>query len=161
MYNLACSNGNTFITFDDLLSSTTVPNGYNNINWDNARTQTKTTNTSGYYTGIVSAPNSIFNYFGRDITMESANSNLFTMHSFAIAAAWYDNLQLTVVGYNSNNIIASNTFTIQVFSVSYLTLTGYVGLDKVIFSTSGGTKNAAVSGSGTHFAMDNICLSFI
>ncbi|UJR19531.1 hypothetical protein I4U23_022661 [Adineta vaga] len=31
-----CTNGNTFITFDDLPSMTTVPNDYKNLDWDNS-----------------------------------------------------------------------------------------------------------------------------
>jgi hypothetical protein len=44
--------------------------------------------------------------------------------------------------------------------VSYLTFNGYSGLDTVIFTTSGGTKDPAAASSGTQFAMDNICLTF-
>jgi hypothetical protein len=95
------------------------------------------------------------------MTMTSANSSLINLHSLVVAAAWYDNLQLTIVGYNSNVVIVTNTYTIQVFTASYLTFTGYTGLDTIVFSTSGGTKNANVAGSGTQFAMDNICLNFI
>ncbi len=96
------------------------------------------------------------------MTMKSANSSLITLYSAVAAAAWYDNLQLTVVGYHSNATIINNTFTLQVFTVSYLTFIGYSRLDTIIFSTSGGTQNAVVNGtgSGEHFTMDNICLSF-
>ncbi|CAF1496276.1 unnamed protein product [Adineta steineri] len=153
-----CMNGNVVITFDDLTSG--IPTGYNNINWTNASPTTATTNTSGYYTATVSGNKSIFNPGGTPMTMTSANGSLFTLYSIAIAAAWYDNLQLTVVGYSSTVVIANNTYTLQVFTVSYLTFRGYSGLDTVKFSTSGGTKNANVGGSGTQFGMDNICLSF-
>jgi hypothetical protein len=83
-----------------------------------------------------------------------------TLYSLAVAAAWNDNLQLKIVGYNSNVVIRNNTYTLQVFTVSYLIFTGYSGLDNITFTTFGGTKNPIVNGSGTHFAMDNICLSF-
>lgn len=148
------------MTFDSLSSSAAVPSGYSNIIWTNANTHTAAANTSGYYTGTVSSPYSIYNPGGSPMTMTSANSSLITLYTLAAAAAWYDNLQLAVVGYNSNVVIATNTFTLQVFTVSYLTFTGYSGLDTITFTTSGGTKNAGVGGSGTHFAMDNICLSF-
>jgi hypothetical protein len=89
--------------------------------------------------------------------MKSAKNKLITLCS---AAAWYDNLKLTVVGYNSNVVIVTNTFTLQIFTLSNLTFIGYSGLDTITFTTPGETKNSAVNGSGTHFAMDNICLSF-
>jgi hypothetical protein len=92
--------------------------------------------------------------------MTSANGCLMTLYSLAVAAAWYDNLQLTIVGYNSNVVIVTNTYTLQVFTVSYINFTGYSGLDTIVFSTSGGTQNAAVNYTGTQFGMDNIYLSF-
>ena len=49
---------------------------------------------------------------------------------------------------------------LDTMGVSYLRLTGYTGLDRITFTTSGGTHNAGVTGSGTHFSMDNICLQF-
>ncbi len=96
------------------------------------------------------------------MTMTNATTSLFTLHSAAAAAAWNDNLELTIVGYRSNVVIANNTFILQVFTVSYLTFSGYSQLDTAVFSTSGGTLNPNVNGtgSGTHFAMDNLCLSF-
>jgi hypothetical protein len=147
---LACSNGDTVLTFDDLTSGESVPNGYGNIVWRNPYVATNANNTNGYYTGAVSRPNTIFNPLGYPMTMKSANSSLITLHSAAAAAAWDDNLQLTVVGYRSNVVIVTNTFTLQVFTVSYLTFIGYTGLDKIEFKTS----------DDENFAMDNVCLSF-
>jgi hypothetical protein len=80
--------------------------------------------------------------------MKSVKNKLITLYS---AAAWHDNLQLTVVGYNSNVLIVNN---------SYLTFIGYSGLDTINFTASGRTSNAGLIGGGTHFAMDNIFLSF-
>jgi hypothetical protein len=97
---------------------------------------------------------------GSPMTMRSANSSLINLHSLAVAAAWDDNLQLTIVGYNSNVTIITSNYTLQVFTVSFLTFTGYTGLDTIIFTTSGGTQDPNVGGSGTYIAVDNICLSF-
>ncbi len=137
-----------------------MPSGYNNIVWTDAYTLTTSTNTSGYFTATVSLPNTIYNGGGSPMTMETANSSLITLHSLAVAAAWYDNLQLTVVGYNSNVVIVTNTFTLQVFTLSHLTFTGYTGLDTITFTTSGGTQDLNVAYIGTQFGIDNICLSF-
>jgi hypothetical protein len=97
---------------------------------------------------------------GSPMTMTSANSSLINLHSLAVAAAWYDNLQLTIVGYNSNVTIVTSTYTLQVFTASFLTFTGYTGLDTITFTTSGGTQDPNVGGGGEHFAMDDICLNF-
>jgi hypothetical protein len=138
-----------------------IPSGYNNINWTNAYAAFKYFfAVSGYNTAAVSGNQTLFNGFGNPMTMTNAISSLFTLHSAAAAAAWDDNLQLTIVGYRSNVVIANNTFILQVFTVSYLTFSGYSQLDTAVFSTSGGTLNPTVSSSGTHFAIDNLCLSF-
>ena len=157
-YFLGCSIGNTFITFDDLTSTGTVPNGYNNLLWTTASAYLPSSNTNGYFTALTTSPYNIFNPFGNPLTIGTANANLITLYSLVAAAAWYDNLQLTVNGYNSNTIVVTTTVTLQVFTPSYLTFTGFTGLDKIIFTASGGTKNSGVTGSGTQFAMDNICL---
>ena len=148
------------ITFDDLPTLTAIPNGYNNINWTNAYTHTAMTNTSGYNTGIVSKNNTSYNGDGNPVIMTTSSGCHFTLNSLSVAAAWNDNLQLTIVGYNSNVVIQNKTYTLQVFTLSNLTFSGYVGLDKIIFSTSGGTKNPAVSFIGEQYAMDNIYITF-
>jgi hypothetical protein len=102
----------------------------------------------------------MYNSNGTPMTMTSANSSLINLYSLFVAAAWNDNLQLTIVGYKSYVVIVNNTYTLQVFTMSYLTFTGYTGLDKITFTTSGGTKSSIATDPGKHFAMDNICLSF-
>jgi hypothetical protein len=102
----------------------------------------------------------MYNSRGASMSMTSSNSNLINLQSLAVAAAWNDNLQLTIVGYNSNVTIITSNYTLQVFTVSFLTFTGYTGLDTIIFTTSGGTQDPNVGGSGTYIAVDNICLSF-
>ncbi|UJR12695.1 hypothetical protein I4U23_016869 [Adineta vaga] len=159
--NEDCGNGSTFITFDDLTAGTAVPNGYSNIDWNNAVVYNSFHAVNGYTTGTVSKNCTSMNSGGNPMTMTRTGSTLFTLHSAAIAAAWYDNLQLNVVGYRSNSTIANYTYTLQVFSVSNIKFIGYSNLDEVIFSTSNGTQNPSVSGIGTHYAMDNLCISVI
>jgi hypothetical protein len=95
------------------------------------------------------------------MNMTTADGRLFTLNSAAVAAAWYDNLTLAVTGYHSGAIIRNQTFILQVFTASYLNFSGYSGLDTVIFSTFGGTKNPNVTNNGMQFGMDNVCLTFI
>lgn len=158
---LACTTGGaTLIMFDDTTCSGSVLNGYTNIDWSNAALHTASSSTNGYYTGTVSLPCSIYNSGGSAMSMDSSNGSLITLYSAAIAAAWYDNLQLRIVGYRSGAVVADQTFTLQVFSLTTPAFIGYTNLDSITFSTSGGTKNSGVTGSGTHLAIDNICLTF-
>jgi hypothetical protein len=156
-----CVTDNSLITFDDQTAYAAVPNGYKNILWTNAYVYTYSTNVSGYYTAIVSHSNIIYNGGSNPVTLQTSTGLFFNLNSLAVAAAWYDNLLLHVVGYKSNVVIANNTFTLQVYTVSYINFTGYSALDTVVFSTSGGTQNPVVVGGGPYFGMDNICLNFI
>lgn len=115
---------------------------------------------SGYHTAIVSRSNVVFNYHAKPMTMRSTIGHFFNFHSATMAAAWHDNLKLTVVGSRSNAVTVNNSFILQVFKASYIIFTGFIELDTIKFTTYGGTKNAAVPSAGEHFAMDDICLSF-
>lgn len=155
-----CPSNATLITFDTILTGTSIPNGYNNLTWTCAQSRQPTTNDGGSLTAMVTAPTIVFNGLGLPMTIQSATGSFFNLYSFAVAATWRDNLQLTVAGYRSNVTIALNTYTLQVFSVSYLTFTGYVRLDKIIFTASGGTPHPNLSGTIQVFAIDNLCLGF-
>jgi hypothetical protein len=145
MFNICivCVTDNSLIKFDDQTAYAAVKN----LLW---------TNVSGYYTAIVSHPNIIYDGGANLVTIQTTNGLFFNLDYLEVAAAWYDNLLLHVVGYKSNVVIANNTFTLQVFTVPRI-----YRIRQVDFKTSGGTKHPAVSSIGTHFAMDNVCLSFI
>lgn len=150
------------MTFDDLPSAQApIPNPYYNIAWINGYCIPRTFygNTNGYFTATISGNNTLFNLNGNPLTMASTNSNLITLNSAVAAAAWRDNLLLTVTGYRSGAIIQNQVFTLQVFTPNYLTFDGYSKLDTVLFSTSGGTKSPIVTSDGQQFAMDNIYLA--
>lgn len=155
-----CPSITTTINFDDLSSGVSVPNGYNNMNWTSASCHAGSSTSGGYVTATVSSPNSIFNAFAAPMTIASTTGCTFTLLSAAVAAAWNDNLQLRVVGYFSGTIVASHIYTLQVFSISNLAFNGFSGIDHVIFTSSGGTKNPSVTSSGTHFAMDDLQISY-
>ncbi|CAF1002532.1 unnamed protein product, partial [Adineta steineri] len=157
---IVCGNRSKLLTFDDLPSNGLIPNGYYGINWDNEWVQHNDLPMSGYATSTVSGNNTSYNEGGTPMTMTGANGTLFTLNSAVIAAAWNDNLQLTVVGYRSNAVIANNTFILQVYTFSSITFYGYSELDSAVFSTSGGIQNPNVIGGGEHYGMDNLCLSF-
>lgn len=162
LFFAVCPSSTIPVTFDDL-SGGSVPNGYKNINWSNALLYSTSANTCGYYTGVVTRPFAIYVSTGLLMTMTSANGSLFSLYSAAVASAWMDNLQLTAIGYQSNTVVSSQTFTVQVFTLSIIAFSGYSGLDKVTFSASGGTPNSAAGGSSSwkQFTMDDICLTFM
>lgn len=161
---LVCADDGILVTFDDLQGTkAAIPMPYNNINWINGHTIHRDVygNKSGAYTATVSGNNALFNAKGSPLNMISIDGKLIKLHSAVAAALWHDNLLLTVTGYRSSIIIREQTFTLQVFTPNYIIFDGYLELDAVLFSTSGGTKNPYVPGNGQHFGMDNICLTFI
>ncbi|UJR34490.1 hypothetical protein I4U23_021898 [Adineta vaga] len=159
-----CGYGETLLTFDDLQFPFygDIPDGYQNFNWDNAGAiRIDALPVSGYHTAVVSGTYALYNTNAFPMNMSRVNGSRFTLHSAALTAAWNDNLQLRVIGYRSNIVVANNTFTLQVFTVSNLTFHGYSALDTAVFSSSGGTNNPYVLNfTGFQFAMDNLCLSF-
>lgn len=98
----------------------------------------------------------VFNAFENPLTIQSINGNRFSLYAASVAAAWNDNLQLTVVGYRSDVPVINTSFTLSVFTITNIEFNGYVELDKVIFSSSGGTTNSMVAYLGKQFAMDNV-----
>ena len=159
---LECGENDTLITFDDLSTGGQIPPGYFNMIWDNANYHNRTTHgvSSGYYTATVSGNYISYNANGNSMHIRLFNGSLLTLKSAVIAAAWNDNLQLEIVGYRSDSVIINRTFTLQVFEGQYLNFTGYSRLNKVSFSSFGGTRNSNVRGDGHFFAMDDLCCSF-
>lgn len=150
----------TLITFDDLTdngSGTPIANGYAGLNWNNFYVL----NTvdygvpSGYLAGMVSANNVAFNAYGNEAII---SDSVFTLNSAYLTAAWNDNLQVEVKGYNGVNLLYDNTYTLSSTAPTLINF-NYVGVDDVTFDSSGGTQNPNYAGSGPHFAMDNMTIN--
>ena len=161
---LIASNANALvINFDDLdtaLSYTEVPSGYNSYNWNNFFALNGNSSTyinSGYHVGIVSQANVAFNANGNPAYI--SKSNFFNLHSGYFTAAWNNDLQLTVTGFadeGGTNQKYISTYTLQTTAPSKITF-NWTGIRRVLFSSSGGV-DAGYSGSGTHFALDNLSI---
>jgi hypothetical protein len=151
------------ITFDDLTdygSGSWISNGYAGLNWDNfgvLNAPAYSTN-SGYQNGVVSGTNVAFNSGGNQAITSSGST--FTFESAYFAAAWNDGLAVLVQGYNGASLIDSISFLVNT-SGPLLQTFNWNGIDKVVFSSSGGTKNINFDANygGTMFAMDNMTIS--
>lgn len=162
--NFTCTAPRTLITFDDLPSTTTqslVSNGYFALNWLNvyySYVNSQVTG-SGYYTALSSGLYDALNGYGNTMTITSAPGAVFNISSFIAAAAWNDNLQLSMIGKRNGTTIYSQNIILQVTSLAVVTL-NWTHVDAVSFSTSGGTVNSRFAGrySGNQFAMDNLCV---
>jgi len=98
----------TLITFDDLgtevYGNTPIQNGYAGLNWNNFYYVTPGIEfqSSGYYAGMVSAPNVGFNGYRHPASFSS--STPFTLDSAYLMSAFKSNLWVRVTGYNSDGV---------------------------------------------------------
>lgn len=152
------------ITFDNLPNSTggsSVPNGYQGLNWGNfyyLNGLTNIYNPSGYAVGVMSPNNVVFNAGGNAATI-TRSSLPFDFVSAYLTAAWNDNLQLKVLGYTGSTITYSNMYTLSATNPTFITF-NYLGITEVYFASSGGTPHTNYTSASKHqFVMDNVSIT--
>lgn len=140
------------LTFEGFSSMSSVPNGYGGLNWSNFSVNSPTS-TSGYLNGIVSGTSVAYNSFANPASISS--STAFTLNNAFFTGAWNNGLTIHVTGsgvtnYSTDIVVNTTAPTNYVFN--------WTGLTSVNFSSFGGTP-AGYSGSGAHFAMDNLTIN--
>ncbi|HVM47815.1 MAG TPA: immunoglobulin domain-containing protein [Candidatus Acidoferrum sp.] len=158
--------GAELITFDDLPDSfdgDLVLNGYGGLNWENFYEvnglEQATNGPNGYTEAVVSPNNVVFNAYASPAYILGPGAP-FNLHAAYLTAAWNDNLQVQVLGFTGTNTPAyDHTYTL---SATYPTLIvfNYSNVTEVEFISSGGKQHPGYTGSGEHFAMDNVAVSF-
>jgi hypothetical protein len=148
------------ITFEGLGDGAGVPNGYAGLNWQNMYTLNATTyvgGNSGYNHGRVSGDMVAYNGFADPAAVLEGTSP-FTLNSGWFTAAWNDGLQLDMTGYVGGvaTYFASNILNTN--GPSFLTF-DWMNLSSVSFASSGGVDNESLSGSGEHFAVDDLTVN--
>lgn len=146
-------------TFDDLAApegGLTVPNGYLGVNWNNFSYLSGSVAGGGYIPGTLSPSNCAYNAFANPASISSPDP--FDFHSAYLTAAWNDYLQLEVKGYNRGVLAYDQTYTLQATMPTLINF-DYLGVTEVDFISSGGTNHPGYTGTGTHFAMDNVLLA--
>ena len=191
-------NAQTLITFDDFQASrsafsifgpTPVGGGspflpfhsaYQGLNWNNFYATDAAhldVNPSGYQAGIISGPNVAYNSYANPAYISGPR---FSLVSAYLTAAWTDNLQVEIKGYD--DVIPGpsgyapspvNPFPVfdEVFNLSATTPTlihiSYTGYVKEVIFTSGIAFGQIpihhedyFNHYGLHFAMDNVTIKF-
>jgi autotransporter-associated beta strand protein len=151
----------TLITFDNITvpsgSNLPISNGYAGLNWSNFYAlNTKTYQPSGYVNGVVSPSNVGFNGYGNPATF-SVTTGSFTLVSGYFTGSWNNGLTVDVTGLSHGQVVDSTSFVVNTSGPTLETF-NWAGVDTVQFLSSGGVQDASFSGSGTHFAVDNITL---
>jgi photosystem II stability/assembly factor-like uncharacterized protein len=154
------TNNTTLIVFDDLPENTSgipVTNGYAGLNWNNFY-ETDGLNfaagNSGYHAGVVSTNNLIADGLGNPASI--TNSTPFGLVSGYFTAAWNDNLQLEIQGYNGGVLVYDVTNILSATNSTFISL-NFLSVTRVTFIPSGGTPHLAYGpSSAQHFAADNL-----
>jgi hypothetical protein len=114
---------------------------------------------NGYTTGLNSGIFVAFNSFGQQMSMSVPIGQYFQLNSLVLAAAWNNNLTLTIKGTHANVLMYQTVVTLQVASKTTLYTLNWSGIDNVTFNSTGGTPYAGLNGVGTQFVLDDLNIS--
>jgi hypothetical protein len=153
----------TLITFDDLPESQNtqvIPNGYAGLNWHYFGSLTPTlrygTQQNGYQAGVVSPDNVAYNRGANTVSISRAGS--FDLLSGYLTAAWYDNLQVEVLGYVGSTLTYSNIYAPSATAPTLFNF-DYLGVTEVDFSSFGGSVHPDYNDGGEMFVLDNLTVN--
>ncbi len=160
---------NHVLTFDDIsnasnIQSNTIPNGYGGLNWVNAlylntTWERVTYGWNGYTTGLSSGIFVALNANGQQMAMHVPVGQYFQLNSVVLAAAWNNNLMVTIKGTRANVLIYQTVVNLQVSSKTTLYTFKWPGIDTITFASTGGTPYPGLSGVGTEFVLDDVDIS--
>ena len=139
------------LTFDDIYTGdylTTIPNGYGGFNWEQFGVIKGSTSFpgSGHDKGTVSGEYVAFNILSNVATIYK--SSTFDFNGAYLTAAWRDELFIKIDGYLGSTLLYTQTVTVDNTGPTWF-IFDFCCIDRLVFSSW------AVSGSSTHFAMDN------
>ena len=162
------ASGANLITFDDLSETANgryVPNGYQGMVWSNLwcfnailATNRPEVGVSGYYYGMASASNVVYNAYGTPAEIDSPGTN-FNFLSTYLTGAWNSNLNIEVQGFNDGNLLYSTTVVASATSPTPFAF-NYLNIDQLTFNSFGGLP-AGFQDTGEHFVMDNFSFEFV
>jgi hypothetical protein len=145
------------LTFDNLgVTEGPVPNGYGLLQWQNFFYMSVTHDGTGYANSLVSPYNVAYDGFGTNATI---SGGMFSLNSAYLTAAWVNGLQVEVKGFSGSALTYDNTYTVNTTGPTLINF-NYQGVTEVEFIPSGGTPAFSGGYNGTHFAMDNLDVTF-
>lgn len=157
LFALASLANAEILTFDDIGStseSVFIPDGYGGFEWidfyyNNMSTPSQ---TNGYNNGLVSGEYAAHNSGYLNTVEIQGNPFIFTGAFFT--AAWRDGLEIQIDGYANDVLLYSNVITVNTYGPIWAEL-DYNNIDRLVFSSYGGTPHDGYSHDGYHFVMDN------
>ena len=151
--------GPVVIALDDLTGSQLpMPTNYDNLTWSNFNyLDGLIYDPSGFAVGTISNSNVAYNAYGAPAAISAPMP--FDLLSAWLTAAWNDNLQVELKGYNGATLAYDNFYTLNATNPVLISF-NYLGVTAVEFISAGGTPQPGYGGSGEEFVMDNLNVFF-
>jgi len=163
------------LDFEGFPNFSAVPGGYGGLTWTNAwilNALTYSQQQSGYRTVLTSGSHVGYDGGGSGAGFANANAD-FDFSSANLAAAWNNNLIVTVNAYDDGVLVGTATLQMDPNVKSFVNFvnrsfngpdsgvfTGrFTSIDAITIDGAGGT-NAGLGGSGTHVAMEDIKIRY-
>ncbi|MGD8570441.1 MAG: PEP-CTERM sorting domain-containing protein [Gammaproteobacteria bacterium] len=145
----------TVLTFDDVTTNTgltPIADGYGGLNWDNFGVIHQShAPGSGYDNGIVSGEYMAYNL---NANIGTVDNSAFDFNGAYLVGAWNDGLNVNVQGWSGSTLLYDTTVVVDTTDSTWFDF-NYVGIDRLVFNSYGGTPHPDLTGAGEHFAMDN------
>jgi hypothetical protein len=154
--------GKQLLKFDNISSSSAVPNGYGSVSWYNFYTLNGldySGNPSGYEAGVVSSSNVLYNGDGSFAEIFS-DGYAFILDSAYLTGAWNDNLHVQVTGYYNGKQVYSRTYVLSATKPTLISFPNKL-VTVVDFDSYGGTPHSGYSSGGEQFATDNVTITVL
>jgi len=110
---------------------------------------------TGYRNGTVSGKHIAYNSGGTQASISATSALGFDLTDAYFAGAWNNNLNIVANATFENGTHASKSFHVSTTG-AYDEIFNWIDLASVTFVSSGGTRQAGLSGAGTQFALDNV-----
>lgn len=148
----------TVLTFDDVTTAERarlIGTNYGGLSWffGFQILDGSSISNSGYNNGTVSGEYVAYNSSARSVSVTNYGS-LFDFNGGYFTSAWRDNLNITIEGFLLGASTYSRTITVSSTSPTYFNL-NFLDIDRLNFSSFGGTETPGFSGRGAHFVLDN------
>jgi MYXO-CTERM domain-containing protein len=147
------------IDFDDITGAgvPAIADGYAGLDWTSMFTANSSNYPypSGYIWGNVSLDRVAFT--GALVPAGFASATDFSFDSVYLTAAWRDDLNVLVEGYDDGVLVHSANLVVDVYSPTLFNFT-WSSIDQVVFTTSGG-MNVGLHNAGPQLVLDNLSVT--
>jgi hypothetical protein len=149
----------TTLGFDDVTGDTNaqVPDGYGGLDWDNfwvLDAEAYGLVPSGYASGVVSPTYVAVNASGMPAGLGVSSPERFDFNGAYLTGAWQDDLGIRVQGYRDGALVYDETVYAGAFHPTWFRF-DFLDVDRLRFTSFGGTDAGYGIGMGEHFAMDD------